>query len=1099
MVPKTDIAEAVRIGLMAIEKGSITGEQFAQAFKRWHDQGSGQGFRGFLIAGGFMDVQKLSDGLASENTIDHVPTADSQLTNVFSVGETTDLSPLVDVDSNWSYEQSRDSDRFRIVKQHAQGGLGVVFVARDSQLNRDVALKQIRSDKKIDSESKSRFLVEAEITGQLEHPGIVPVYALGIDKSGNAFYAMRFVRGNELKSFIREFHSNIEQSKHSYDGVELRQLLRRFTDICNAIEYAHSRGILHRDLKPSNVMLGSHGETLVVDWGLAKILPYDSKNKNDRESVHNAESRVQVRSGSNHMENQYGTFSGTIPYASPEQLEGLTDQFCAASDVYSLGAILYEILTNQPPIATRPDSIRQVIEWIRDEKVPRAEQLVGKVPRPLSMICQKAMRFELSERYTTARDLALDVERWLADERVLAFGDQEPIAETVGRWMRRYRSWTVPVAVALITTMMIAVVGSWLINQARVRELAAKQNALEYKNEAVERIGVARNAIDTMLIGSSESLSDFPMTRDLQKRFLEVALEDYAKLSETGSKDDQLELERIRAKVRVADIRHMQRDYVGAEQYYDSAIDELNSHLHNRSRKDKDSDMYWQIELGKTIGRKGMALDIEGRSNESKTLFANSIDLLRSVVLVHIESERANLALARQLIVSANSTANASEPAVSIKQLEESISKLETFDTSKDMSVQMIAIQAKESLARAYGKVGRISDAIQSLDQAIDSISVRVNGANKDREVESTLASIYVSRANLKRNDGDFSRAMADLVTAKDNYDVLRSEWPDSLELLENSALTGIDIGLLQLDLQKPFLALDSLRISRDQYAKLQSDYPRIARYTDGLATALSGMGQGELQTNPEVEVAVELLVQSLRLFEQLAKEANAPAAFSKSASLHGQLGQALHRDRDWEGARQQFVDSQSLFQAIVESDNRQPAILYSLSEVEWQNGWLEWETENFDLAKMLYARSIERLRALTKSYPENGQYHERLASFLVQCPEKSLRGFDEANNSLQQAIAQQGGNLLFLSTLGECKAAMGQLDASEKLIRSLAERRQTWSARDYGVLAMIENQRGQVAEAKISLQRSREIEAKDQPFDMGLNRWIESIQKSLK
>src|SRR5262249_45934677 len=152
-----------------------------------------------------------------------------------------------------------------------RGGLGEVFVARDEELRREVALKAIQETFSRDTDSRYRFQLEAEITGRLEHPGIIPVYGLGEDEQGRPFYAMRLIRGESLKAAIVRFHKEA-RSLHDprQQALAQRAILRRFVDVCNAIAYAHSRGVLHRDLKPSNVMLGPYGETLVVDWGLAK-------------------------------------------------------------------------------------------------------------------------------------------------------------------------------------------------------------------------------------------------------------------------------------------------------------------------------------------------------------------------------------------------------------------------------------------------------------------------------------------------------------------------------------------------------------------------------------------------------------------------------------------------------------------------------------------------------------------------------------------------------------------------------------------------------------------------------------------------------------
>jgi eukaryotic-like serine/threonine-protein kinase len=168
-------------------------------------------------------------------------------------------------------QSSAVGPRFRILRAHREGGLGEVVVAFDGELHREVALKKIKDRHADDPNARARFLREGEITGKLEHPGIVPIYSLGHYGNGRPFYAMRFVKGDSLQDAISHFHKADGQPRsESERTLELRKLLGRFVDVCEAISYAHSRGVLHRDLKPGNIMLGRYGETLVVDWGLAQ-------------------------------------------------------------------------------------------------------------------------------------------------------------------------------------------------------------------------------------------------------------------------------------------------------------------------------------------------------------------------------------------------------------------------------------------------------------------------------------------------------------------------------------------------------------------------------------------------------------------------------------------------------------------------------------------------------------------------------------------------------------------------------------------------------------------------------------------------------------
>ena len=202
------------------------------------------------------------------------PDVQASLAHVSAARQDRDDDPYRTVSPACVGDSTSAGTRFRILRPHAKGGLGEVFVALDTELNRDVALKEIQDQFADDPRYRARFEFEAEVTGGLEHPGIVPVYGLGHTPDGRPFYAMRFIKGNSLKEAIRRFHEAEKQPGRDpgQSTLELRELLGRFMDVCDAVAYAHSRGVLHRDLKPGNIMLGKYGETLVVDWGLAKAL-----------------------------------------------------------------------------------------------------------------------------------------------------------------------------------------------------------------------------------------------------------------------------------------------------------------------------------------------------------------------------------------------------------------------------------------------------------------------------------------------------------------------------------------------------------------------------------------------------------------------------------------------------------------------------------------------------------------------------------------------------------------------------------------------------------------------------------------------------------
>jgi serine/threonine protein kinase len=322
---------------------------------------------------------------------------------------------------SWS-AQAQEVDpegRFQIVRFHDRGALGEVYLARDSQLHRIVALKRIQQAPAADQDKRARFVVEAEITGRLEHPGIVPVYSLGTFDDGRPFYAMRFIRGDNLKAAIDQFHKDEQAGRDAgARALALQKLLRRFLDVCNAIAYAHSRGVVHRDLKPGNIMLGQYGETLVVDWGLAKSV---GRPEPVPASVTMDDRTLVPESGSDLRQTMQGARLGTPAYMSPEQAAGRIDQLGPASDVYSLGATLYCLLTGRAPFEER--DLAELLRQVERGAFAPPRQVQGWIDPALEAVCLKAMKTDPAQRYTSPRELADDMEHWLADEPVGAYAE----------------------------------------------------------------------------------------------------------------------------------------------------------------------------------------------------------------------------------------------------------------------------------------------------------------------------------------------------------------------------------------------------------------------------------------------------------------------------------------------------------------------------------------------------------------------------------------------------------------------------------------------------------------------------------------------------
>lgn len=374
--------------------------------------------------------------------------------------------------------EARASDspiRFRKLSLHARGGLGELFLAEDLELGRTVILKEIQDRHVNSANSRGRFIKEAIVTGGLEHPNIVPVYGLGTYADGRPYYAMRFIHGVSFREAIQQYYGTRGGGDSPRRHLEFRNLLKRFVDACNAVAYAHDNRVLHRDLKPDNIMIGKFGETLVVDWGLAK-----SMGVSEPESRESDESSTSGTASGSHAPTIQGTTVGTPSFMSPEQAMGRIDALGPQSDVYSLGATLYVVLTGR---AAFEGTVSDVLQNVSAGRFKPPQALQPHTPPALNAIVLKAMSLSAADRYATPLELAADVENYLADEPVSAY--REPTVARLRRWSRKRPRMVASIAAAVMVGVIGSIAASLMLSRVN-RELASRQSELTRSNASLD-------------------------------------------------------------------------------------------------------------------------------------------------------------------------------------------------------------------------------------------------------------------------------------------------------------------------------------------------------------------------------------------------------------------------------------------------------------------------------------------------------------------------------------------------------------------------------------------------------------------------------------
>jgi len=961
--------------------------------------------------------------------------------------------------------------------------------ALDCEFGREVAVKEIKSDHADRPGSRQRFVLESEITARLEHPGIVPVYGRGAYADGRPYYVMRFIQGSDLDKAIKHFHAaySFPDNPGTWT-VELHKLLRRFLDICQTLQFAHSRGVVHRDVKPSNVMLGKYGETLIVDWGLAKVVGRVDAVKSLGETT------LDLLPGSGSDGTLPDSAVGTPAYMSPEQAGGKHAQVGPTSDVYGLGATLYCLLTGKAPF--RDSDLPRLLEKKQQGDFPPPRVIKPEIPRPLEAICLKAMALKAEDRYETPAGLIADLEHWLADEPTSAY--IETRGERIARWMRRHRARVQATIVSLTVTAIVLALATILVTQAWRSEKTAREVATRSKQEAVTRFVQAREAVDKWLTGAGYALGHYPGVQKTRERLLQLASQDYEEFTRQHSDDLELEIERGRTYLRLGHVRLVLRDASGARAAYQSA-QALFSQLTQRQRENLDC----QVELANCQTNLGVLTMETGDISQADQAYGASISQLEAIARTHPDKTLPRAALARALLDQGELLAETGRQDEALRGLTRCVELLTRLvqEPPQVPEHQALLVDAQDLLGRVLLDRGRYADAVQHIQDAADRAATLkdLEPGDPQRLEHRASAEIYLASAlRVLGRVGDEENAYR---RAIEDYRLLCEVLPGVPQFRESWAISQNDLAGLHYKLGRLEDAERELKPAQEALQQLMTENPVFPRYVDEWARGRDLEGE-ILRDRGQATEAQAACRDAIEAYEGLLPNADQDTSlevtkYAESLALcRSHLGQTLHLLGDIEAADQAF---QMAVEMLTKPAAKSPLVRDSLASIHQHRGTL-WESQGrheeaareFGLAKQIWTELASAAGAAAEH-----RYH--LAWLLTNCQRGELRDPQKAAILARELTVEAPGNPAYWNCLGVASYRLGLWDSSAQTLEKARGLRGFDDARDWFFLAMAHWQLKRVGQAWEEYRRARQAFEKTMPGSLEVRRIAEEASRLIE
>jgi tetratricopeptide (TPR) repeat protein len=706
---------------------------------------------------------------------------------------------------------------YEVLGEIGQGGMGVVYRARDCTLDRPVALKFLQQHHAHDPSASRRFLYEAQITGQLQHPGIPPVHQLGTLPDGRPFLAMKLIQGRTLDALLRE------------QGPGAVRWLAVFDAICQAVGYAHSQGVIHRDLKPGNVMVGTFSEVQVMDWGLAKRLSsptVPTPKPDETDSRATAPPQPGQTPGAAEL-TRAGSVLGTPAFMPPEQAIGAVDRLDRRSDVFGLGAILCVLLTGKPPfVAADAESSRQLAARARLDDA--FAWLDGCAAEPeLIALAKRCLSAEQDDRPADAGVLAAAVGqlRQQAEDRARqAEMDRARVEVQAAEQHKRRRLLLVAFGV-VIAVLLAGVVGTTLgligAEQARREQARLKEQAEEARDLARQRYHLALDAFNQMVFGIQTRLENRPGTHQLRKELLENARQGLRALLREAEKQGNPDRTLLWSHLRMGDVELVLGNTQAAQKQYESAHE-----LAQRLAQTDLNNAEGQRDLSVSFERLGDVMLRLGQTRQALDFYKKRLEVGQRLA----QADANNTEAQRDLSISFNKLGDVT------RQLGQTREALELY--RKGLEVRQRLAQAdpnnaegQRDLSVSFSKLG---DLTLKLGQTKEAVAFYQKGL----EVSQRLAQADPSNSQAQRDLSVSFIKLGDVALQRGQTKEALDFYHKAREVSQRLAQAGPDNAEGQRDLSVSFNRLGDVTLKRGQAKEALAFYHKSLEARQRLAQA---------------------------------------------------------------------------------------------------------------------------------------------------------------------------------------------------------------------------------------------------------------------